>query len=1442
MRRILRRLARAILYAIIVLLLLFGITIASVETSWGKNQLRSLLVRQANQYLTATLEIGDLNGSLFRGLVLSNIRLSRDGQAIVAIDEVNLDYTIRELVEGGTFIRSIQLKRPRVIAERQADGRWNLATLVKREVRQRERTGPRRSIRIDSIEITDGSVVLKDPMAFGAVQVPKRYERLQMSFAFAYEPVAWRLVFRRASWLGGASDISIDGLTGAIANGHEGWSFDELRVRTAQSAFTVDGRVRRSDQPSVLDLNVTADRLVFQEWASVLPALAKIAIDARFDARLTGPRATLKTDIDLHSNGGDARGVVVLDTTVPGWRGAGALDLTRLDLAPWFNNNSSRQSNISGRAEFDVALRLGRGIPLGPYVFAGSHAAYAGYQADQVRIRGTITEREWRIANGSAVAYGSRVNLSNGAITLSTPHPFYFQGTASGVDLRRLPPNVPVPHVESVLAFGFDVGGQFVRPVIQGEARFEDSEFIGAHVAEGATGWISSALASYRGEGRVSGVNLNRFGAELDIAWLSEPRYAGMLSGRFRVEGVGFDTATMSLDAGGRLERADIFGGTLTDAEVALNIASGSLQGDYNGSFANVDPAIAFGDTRAAASLSGSGQLGVFARDLLRRPPTLLDYSVSANLDLRDSEARGVHVDHAAMTLALREGELSIADFRASSPLFQLEGDGEVGLEANGNWALRYDVPRADLSLFQETLGAATGEITLKGELTGPPAALRMTGDATANRVEVSGVKVLATSGKYDVTFPLDAPAKAVGQVTGTASFIEAFGQPLREVTGTAGYEAERVTLDLTLAREDGLMGSVKGAALLHAKKRALDLADLNIAVGSLGWRLLPSTPPPVLSWDDTGTSITPLTFVDAKNADQRIDLDGTWRPAGGGALRVKATNVFLDTLTGTPERPALYGGVINADATISGTSEQPLVTGQISVTEGRIRRLTYEKLAGRVDYRAGNLEIDVRLDQSPGVWLTANGTIPPTFFDRNQPEKPIDLEVISSDVNLGLLEGLTDRVTEVAGRLRTSLKVLGTTHTPIFTGPLELFDVGFLVTATGARYKNGSATLQLATDRINVARFHLEDRNGSPLEVSGSLGTHQLRVDDLEVDIMARRFEVLRNETGNLEVDVSLEMRGEYDAPRLYGDVAIVGGEIRVDEVLYRTLFQPYSTSETPLTTTDAISALNPWNRLFLDVALHSQNALRLTGENVLVSDNAPLGLGSFNLRSSGDIYLFKEPGQPLSIMGSLDSISGSYSFQGRRFELYPSSSIDFQGDLNPGIFITVNRVISGVETRVTITGTLHEPELRLSSNPPLDPTDILSLIVFNTSANELSAEQQTELAIRAGTLAAGFLTSSLTAALERSLGIDLLEIEPTTGPTSGARITIGEEIAPGLVARFSRQFGTDQYDEATLEYYISRLLRIRATFSDAGSLGVRSPFRRVERAGIDLLLFFSF
>ena len=47
----------------------------------------------------------------------------------------------------------------------------------------------------------------------------------------------------------------------------------------------------------------------------------------------------------------------------------------------------------------------------------------------------------------------------------------------------------------------------------------------------------------------------------------------------------------------------------------------------------------------------------------------------------------------------------------------------------------------------------------------------------------------------------------------------------------------------------------------------------------------------------------------------------------------------------------------------------------------------------------------------------------------------------------------------------------------------------------------------------------------------------------------------------------------------------------------------------------------------------------------------------------------------------GSFDSVSGRYSFQGRQFDVDPTSSINFHGDLNPELDVAVTRTISAVD-----------------------------------------------------------------------------------------------------------------------------------------------------------------
>ncbi len=995
------------------------------------------------------------------------------------------------------------------------------------------------------------------------------------------------------------------------------------------------------------------------------------------------------------------------------------------------------------------------------------------------------------------------------------------------------------------------MNGRFSGPFLIGRGTFGTSRFLGATVGAGTIGSIDTLQQPihYTGDGEVDGINLHRLGEGLDVAWMRDPRYAGTISGRFHVDGRGSGATGLTLTGGGRLARADLFKGTLADADVSIDIDDGTLRASYDGRLAQVDPAVAFAEPRFEASLTGNGTVTATVRNLLTRTPALADYDVRGTLTVQGSDVRGVHLDRGAVEASLHDSTLSLARLDVAGPAIEGRGNGAVALVEGAASDFTYDVTRLDLEQLRDLHGRdLRGTIATKGRLTGPASALHLVGDASLRDINAFDVSALTATGQYDVTVPASDTSRANGRVEGHAEFLTVFGQSLQDATGTITYEGERLGFDLRLVQQRGRNGRIAGAAILHADRREAVLQQFTITLGRAPWHL-PSTrtndearsgQEPVLSWTDDGFAITPIELVDS-NDDQRIGISGTLRHDGAGALHVTANHVFLDTLQSAFERPTRYGGTLDLDATIRGTPDDPQATGTLTVSNGRVERISYQRLDARFRSSGQIVDLDARLDQGPGIWLTAVGKLPLAVFNRDLPEQPIDVAIKSSTISLGLIEGLTDVIRNVSGEIRLDVKAIGTSADPHFDGVVDIANAAFLVTATGARYRNVGAHLGLARDKIAVEALHVEDVDGHPLDVHGSLGTHELRVGDVEIEATARRFEVLRNELGRIGVDASLHVRGRFEAPRITGDLTISAGTVRVDEVLDRTVFHPYATQEVSIADVDPIAALNPWDRLGLDVSLHVPGTLRLQGDNVQVSPGTPIGVGDINLRVTGDIYLYKDPGAPLYVTGSFDSISGTYAFQGRRFDVIPSSSINFRGDLVPDVYVTVSRVIQGIETRVGIFGLLREPELRLSSSPPLDQSDILSLIVFNTSTNLLSSNEQQQLLVRAGALAAGFVATQIVSAIEKSVGVKMLEIDPS-GLGGGPKVTIDQEIAPGLVARFSRQFGQEPYDEATIEYQLTRILRLRATFSDAQSLSARSPFRRVERAGIDLLVFFSF
>jgi uncharacterized protein involved in outer membrane biogenesis len=98
-----------------------------------------------------------------------------DGQKVVAVKDIGLDYNVWDFVTKGLSVDNIRLDKPVIYLRRQGDT-WTLSRLIKKQESEANRRGPERPITIQDIGISDGSLVIDDPVGTSGVDLPSRID------------------------------------------------------------------------------------------------------------------------------------------------------------------------------------------------------------------------------------------------------------------------------------------------------------------------------------------------------------------------------------------------------------------------------------------------------------------------------------------------------------------------------------------------------------------------------------------------------------------------------------------------------------------------------------------------------------------------------------------------------------------------------------------------------------------------------------------------------------------------------------------------------------------------------------------------------------------------------------------------------------------------------------------------------------------------------------------------------------------------------------------------------------------------------------------------------------------------------------------------------------------------------------------------------------------
>ena len=1489
------------------------------QTPWFRDWLRRFVVREAKQYINGELSIGSLGGDLFYGVQLGNVAIDVNGERIVTLKQLEIKYSIAELISNGMTVRQIRLEQPFVLLRHDASG-WNIANLVKRQQQEADRQGPTRPLSLPDIEIADGRAFIQDTAPSEAYRLPGRVEGLNVKAGFEYAPVHYSLTLDRLSFAGKAPDLTVTQLAGRVGTREDTLNVEKLSLQTTQSSVTIDGVIRDYLNNPSLQVTVSAPRLSLPEFAGVLPPVRGYDLHPSLNLKAAGPQDTLEVTLDEKSEAGAVQGTIVTDVKAPDFGARGDATVQNLNLALLLKD-PAQKSDITGHAVFDVRLLSAPAAAStldrtrGRFAFHGPRVAVAGYRASDVKARGEIAGRRVSF-DGRANGYGATATARGFIVTPASaggPVQFDIAGRAAHVDLRGLPNTLNVPRLATDLnASAYHVKGQTRN--IEGNATLDRSTVEDATIAEGTTAefGIAGQDVRYAARGGIRNANVYRLGRALEIEALAKPEYDSAINAQFDVRGSGTSVDAMTLDTTATITESEVLGGKVPRLAAEVHLTDGSLQGRANGEFQGLDPARLTGRDAYKGRVNGTVD-AAFGVKNVSEPMTADAITADGRVTLAQSDVAGVKIDSADIQgrYADRRGEIRQATLKG--PDIDVQASGPIELDDTGSTNVKYHLASTDLAhlgkLFDQPIA---GSATIDGTLTGNATALKTTGTLDGSNVGYRDNKALDLNSTFTVTLPNLELARLQVQAQTTGTFIQAGALQINELKADTTYAEQKLDFQTHIAEAPaggtaeqaaGQKGSgareldARGTVIFHPDHQEIHLPSLAVRTQGIEWKTAPGSQAAV----QYGANRIQLQDVRLVNGNQALEVSGAFslgENTAPGGIDVRAQHVDLAQLEKLLLQNRGMTGTLHANAHITGTAKAPAVDGHVEVANGGFQKFKYESLIADANYANDRVVLDARLQQSPGVELTAKGTVPMSALRPNppgvtghveaRPGDELDLRIQSSQIDLGIVQGFTNQLTNVTGTLQADVRVSGSGEDPHLNGYIDVQNGGFGVVPAGTRFTGLTTRIELQQDRIRIPRFQILDQHGNPLTIAGDLAVHEWQAGAVNVSIESDDFKIIDNELGNVHVESHLKLTGDVRQPRLEGDVRTDAARLELDQILLM-FASPYSEEALPdvvsaqetttptekgagQATRDALAQgrqlsaqtaaqqnataastpapqTGPMSALALNVHVVVPDNMVLRGQDLRPGGATAAQIGNVNATVGADLQVQKNPNGPMTLRGTLDTVRGFYEFQGRRFEVVRGGTMQFLGmpEINPIVDVTAERLIpnTGVTVRIHVTGTLRAPELELSSDPPLDEADILSLIIFNRPVNDLGTGERASLAETAGGIASGFIASPLSRSIGKALDVDLFEIttsDPQTGETAGG-VTLGKQVSDKAFVRFRQQFGQRSFTEFMIEYQLAKFLRLQATVAPETAVAAnRLTQRRVERGGVDLIFFFSY
>jgi translocation and assembly module TamB len=471
-------------------------------------------------------------------------------------------------------------------------------------------------------------------------------------------------------------------------------------------------------------------------------------------------------------------------------------------------------------------------------------------------------------------------------------------------------------------------------------------------------------------------------------------------------------------------------------------------------------------------------------------------------------------------------------------------------------------------------------------------------------------------------------------------------------------------------------------------------------------------------------------------------------------------TNLLADLVL--PKSVPLKG-LISAQATLSGTGQNPVIQGNLHLeptqstqskqskqekqekqTKQQLEKLeqpeqpehnhgfALQSIQTTFTYQENRLSLNGGLKtKEKGVGLTWSGQVPvhlslaPYAFSWGQ--GGMQVTVKGENLNLSILPQLVKGVDNAQGAITLQVKIEGAMSNPQVSGQVSWGAGSIRLSATGANYQLLPGAINLQGNRITIPQLTLQSEGTATL--TGDINLAGYAPADVRARLQFNNFKAIDKLKSEAYVNGAINLDGKYPNLAATGTLDIskasftlsflnVGPTtVNKDVILVREQApektKTSKTSKTPQPT--VATGSDVWKNLRVDIHIRAPR-------NVKVDDSHA------KIEVAVNIRVRKQPEQELVYSGEIRALHGQVFLAGRTFHV-TRGIVTLPPQ--PGAEPIVNGRIeyessSDVILYAEVTGPGNNPKITLGGEPAISETDWMAYLLYGRPVAYLSREQQ--------------------------------------------------------------------------------------------------------------------